>query len=72
MKSKPTAHLEKNIDNYFSWRILCNAPSNARTRKNIQAVFVTIVTPSLNEQINYDALILFRNSVNSPYVNYFW
>ena len=38
-KSKPAAHLEQNIDHYFTWRILCNAPLNARTRKNIEAFF---------------------------------
>ena len=33
-KLKPAAHLEQNIDHNFTWRILCNAPSNARTHKN--------------------------------------
>ena len=42
---------------------LCNAPSNARTRKNIEAFFIVIMRPPLNEQIDCDALILFRNIV---------
>ena len=62
-KSKPTAHLEQNIDHYFTWRILCNAPSNAKTRKSIEAFFIAIMRPSLNEQTDSDALILFRNAV---------
>ena len=62
-KSKPAAHLEKNCDHYFTWRILCNAPSNARTRKNIEAFFIAIMRTSLNGQIDCDALILFRNDV---------
>ena len=37
-KSKAAAYLEYYIDYYFTWRILCNAPSNARTRKNIEAI----------------------------------
>ena len=50
-KSKPAAHLEQNIDHYFTWRILSNAPSNARTRKNIEAFFIVIMRHSSNEQI---------------------
>ena len=30
-KSEPVAHLEQKNDHYFTRRILCNAPSNART-----------------------------------------
>ena len=62
-KSKPAAHLQNNIEHYFTWRILCKAPSNARTRKNIQTFFIVIMRPSFNEQINCDALILFNNGV---------
>ena len=39
-KSKPAAHLEQKTDIYFTWRILCNAPANARTCKNIEAFFI--------------------------------
>ena len=62
-KSKPAAHLEENNDHYFFRRILGNALSNTRTRKNIEAFFIAIMRPILNEQIDSDALILFRNSV---------
>ena len=62
-KSKPAAHLEQNNDHYFTWRILCNAPSNTRTRKNIEAFFIAVMRPSLNEQIDSSALILIRNGV---------
>ena len=44
-------------------RILCNALSNDRKRKNIEAVFIKIMRPSLNELTDSDALILFRNGV---------
>ena len=37
-KSKRAAHLEQKIDQYFTWRILSNAPSNTRTRKKIKAL----------------------------------
>ena len=62
-KSKPAAHLEQNVDHYFTWSILCNAPSNPRTCMNIEAFFIAIMRPSLNEQIDCDALILFRNGI---------
>ena len=62
-KLKPAAHLEQHSDHYFTWRILCNVPSNARTRKNIEAFFIAIMRPSLNQQIDCDALILVRNGV---------
>ena len=54
---------QKNKDHKFTWRILYNASSNARTRMNIEAFFIAIMRPSLNEQIDLDALILFRNDV---------
>ena len=63
LNPKPAAHLEQNIDHYFTWRFSCNAPSTARTRKNIEAFFIAIMRPSLNEQTDSDALILFRNGV---------
>ena len=47
-KSKPAGHLERNNDHYFTWRILCNAPSNVRTRKDIESFFIAIIRPSLN------------------------
>ena len=62
-KSEPAAHLEKNIDHYFTRRILCNTTSNARIRSKIIVIFIAIIRPSLKEQINWDVLILFRNSV---------
>ena len=60
-KLKPVARLEKNIDH---WRILGNAPPNARTPKIIEVVFIAITRPILHEQIDCDALNLFRNGVN--------
>ena len=51
-KSKPAAHLEQNTGHHFTWRILCNVPSNPRTGKNIEAFFIAIMRPSLNEQID--------------------
>ena len=63
IKSKTAAHLEKRNDLCFTWKISSNAPSNIRTRKNIEVFSITIIRPILNEKIDSDALILFRNGV---------
>ena len=46
-KLKAAAHLENNNDHYFTWKILWKAPSNARTRKNIDAFFIAIMKPTI-------------------------
>ena len=63
-KSEPAAHLEQKNDHYFTRRILCNAPSNAKTCQNIEAFFIAIMRPSLNKQIYCDTIILLRNWVS--------
>ena len=45
------------------WSILCNTPSNNQIRKNLEALFIGIIKPSLNEQTNFDRLTLFRNGI---------
>ena len=62
-KTKPAANLQQNNEHYFFWRILGHASSNARTCINFGKFFVPIMRPILNEQIDSDALILFRNGV---------
>ena len=61
--SQKQLHLEKRNDHCFTWTISCNAPSNTRTRKNIEAFSVAIMRRILNEKIDSDALILSRNGV---------
>ena len=62
-KSEPARHIRNNIDHDFSWKILCNAPSKTRERKNLEASFIALLKPSLNEQVDFKVLTLFRNGV---------
>ena len=41
----------------------CIAPSNSQIRKNLEALLIDIMKPSLNEQTNFDHLIRFRNGI---------
>ena len=54
---------KKHIGHFFDWSILCNTPSNNQIRKNLEALFIGIMKPSLNEQTNFDRLTLFRNGI---------
>lgn len=49
-RSKPAAPFKQKIDLCFTWKILCNAPSNARTCKNTETFFIAITRQSLNEE----------------------
>ena len=60
-KSEPAQHIKSHIGHLFDWSIVCNAPSNIQIRKNLEALFIGNIKPSLNEQTNFDRLTLFRN-----------
>jgi len=62
-KSEPSKHLRQHIEHVFTWTILCRAPKNTRTRKNLEASFIALLKPDLNEQSDFDILVLFRNGV---------
>ena len=62
-KSEPAQHIKKHIGHLLDWSILCSAPSNSQIRKNLEALFIGIMKPSLNEQTNFDRLTLFRNGI---------
>ena len=53
----------KHIEYFFPWSILCNAPSNNRIRKNLEAFFIGIIKPFINEQTNFACLTLFHNGI---------
>ena len=50
-------------DHKFNWKILLRAPTNAKLRKILESSMVALKQPSLNEQLNFDKLTLFRNGV---------
>ena len=61
--SEPSKHLRSNINHYFTWAVISNAPKNAKTRKNLEASYIALWKPDLNEQKDFERLVLFRNGV---------
>ena len=61
--SEPSRHLSKNINHTFTWKVLCHASKKTDIRKNLEAIFIALLKPSLNEQKNFERLILFRNGI---------
>ena len=61
--SEPSKHLQSNINHYFTWAVISNAPKNAKTRKNLEASYIALWKPNLNEQKDFERLVLFRNGV---------
>ena len=61
--SEPATHLNKHINHVFTWKILCHTSKKTDIHKNLEAIFIALLKPSLNEQKNFEQLILFRNSI---------
>ena len=61
--SEPAKHLSKYPDHFFTWSILSSAPTNKSIRKNLEASFIGIKGPNLNDQNDFKKLQLFRNGV---------
>ena len=62
--SEPAKHLARNIEHEFSWYVLTRTLVNTLKRRVImEAYFIKLIVPSLNEQLDNDVLMLFRNSV---------
>ena len=43
--------------------VISNAPKNAKTRKNLEASYIALWKPDLNEKKDLDRQVLFRNGV---------
>ena len=61
--SEPAKHLVKNHGHAFEWKILCRASKFDRDRKNLEACFIALRKPSLNNQVESKSLVLFRNGI---------
>ena len=61
--SELSKHLPSNINHYFTWAVISNASKNAETRKNLAASYVALWKPDLNEQKDFERLVLFINGV---------
>ena len=67
-KSNPTQsnafqRIQRNPTHTFTWKVLMAALINDRVRKNLEASFISLSRPSLNEEIDSKKLLLFRNRV---------
>ena len=62
-KPEPARHLSNNIGHLIAWQILMPAPKEKRTRKNLEAFFIAVQKPSLNEQVKSNILHLLRNGI---------
>ena len=61
--SEPAKQLRDFPNHKFDWEILFVAPTNAKLHKILESSIITLKRPSLNEQLVFDQLILFRNVV---------
>ena len=55
-KTEPTRHLSNNTSHLFAWEILMPTPKGKRTCKNLEAFFIPVQKPSLNEQVKSNVL----------------
>ena len=61
--SELARHLNKYANHVFTWKILCHTSKETDIRKNLEAIFIALLKPSLNEQKNFECLILSRNGM---------
>ena len=61
--SEPARHLKLNPQHKFEWKIICRAPKRDKDRKNLEACFIALKKPSLNNKVESNCLVLFRNGI---------
>ena len=47
-KSNPSKHIKDNIDHFFNWLALANAPKNMFQRKALVTYYIVLEKPTLN------------------------
>ena len=62
-QSEPGKHLKYFPDHQFEWKVLTRAPEYTRKRKILEAFLIKSINPFLNEQLDTELLVLFRNGV---------
>ena len=62
-QSEPAEHLKYFPDYQFEWKVLTRAPEYTRKRKSLEEFLIRSINPSLNEQLDTELLVLFRNGV---------
>ena len=61
--SESSKYLGGNINHDFTWAVILNTPKNAKTRKNLEASYIALWKHDLNQQKDFERLVLFRNGV---------
>ena len=61
--SEPAESHRKFPDHKFDFEVLLTAPTNAKLRKILDSSMIALKQPSINEQLDFDQLILFTNVV---------
>jgi len=61
--SEPARHIAINAGHSFTWSVLQHAHKNTKKRKILEAFYIAIEKPKLNEQISSKILNLFRNGI---------
>ena len=56
-------NLFQHLDHVFQGKVLMSAPMNNCKRKNMEAFFISVKHPTLNEQKDSKKLTLFRNGL---------
>ena len=62
-KSKQSKHLHQNINHVFNWSVICSAPKSNRAWENLEAFYIALMRPNLNEQCDFSVLTLFRSGI---------
>ena len=68
--SELSRNLKSNPTYAFAWKVLMTAPINDRVRRNLEVSFIALSRPSLNEQVDWKKLLLFRNGVTEKFYSF--
>ena len=61
--SELSKQFRSNMKHYFTWAVISNVLKSTKTRKNFEALYIAHWKPDLNEQKDFERLVLFTNGV---------
>ena len=63
MKTPSKQHQPLLLWTVTTWTVISNTSKNAKTRKNLEGSYIALWKPDLNEQNNFERIVLSRDSV---------